>query len=54
MELTSRGNGTDVRWLSSFEVPVPLLGRVLELIIKRTVGKVHQSTLEQAKVILEA
>lgn len=54
VELTSRGSGTGVRWLSSFEVPVPLAGRVLELIIKRVIGGVHQSTLEQAKVILEA
>ena len=54
VELSSRGNSTDVRWLSRFEVPIPLAGRLLELIIKRVIGGVHKSTLEQAKVILEA
>ncbi|MBN2026097.1 MAG: SRPBCC family protein [Actinobacteria bacterium] len=54
VQLTSRDSGTDVRWLSRFEVPIPLAGHMLELIIKRVIGKVHQSTLEQAKVILEA
>jgi len=54
VELASRGDCTDVRWLSRFEVPIPLLGRMMELVICRIFGKVHQSTLEQAKVILEA
>ncbi len=54
VELMPRENGTDVRWMSRFEVPVPLLGRMMEPIIRRVFGKVHQSTLEQAKMILEA
>lgn len=54
VELISHGDCTDVRWMSRFEVPVPLAGRMMELIICRVFGKVHQSTLEQAKVILEA
>jgi ribosome-associated toxin RatA of RatAB toxin-antitoxin module len=54
VELTSRDDYTDVRWRSRFEVPVPLVGHVLELIISRVFGKVHESTLEQAKALLEA
>jgi hypothetical protein len=54
VELNPRDDFIDVRWLSRFEVPVPLAGRMMELIIRRVFGKVHQSTLEQAKVILEA
>ena len=53
MELTSRGDSTDVRWLSRFEVPIPLAGRMVELLVGRVFGKVHQSTLEQAKALLE-
>jgi len=53
VELTSGGDRTDVRWLSRFEVPVPLVGRMMELVIRRVFGKVHQSTLEQAKALLE-
>ena len=54
VELTPLDDSIDARWISRFEVPVPLAGRMLELIICRVFGKVHQSTLEQAKVILEA
>jgi hypothetical protein len=53
-ELISRGDRTDVHWMSRFEVPVPIAGRMMELVIRRVFGKVHQSILEQAKVILEA
>jgi ribosome-associated toxin RatA of RatAB toxin-antitoxin module len=54
VELIPSGDCTDVRWMSRFEVPVPLVGRMMEPIIRRVFGKVHQSTLEQAKAILEA
>ena len=54
VELTSRDDYTDVRWRSAFEVPVPLAGHLLELIIRRVFGKVHRSILEQAKALLEA
>ncbi|MEW6555457.1 MAG: SRPBCC family protein [Actinomycetota bacterium] len=53
VELTSDGEYTDIHWLSRFAVPVPLAGRVIESVIHRVIGKVHQSTLEQAKAILE-
>jgi uncharacterized protein YndB with AHSA1/START domain len=54
VDLTSRGDGTDVRWISSFEVPIPLIGRMLELIIRRVFGSIHQNVLDQAKALLEA
>jgi uncharacterized protein YndB with AHSA1/START domain len=53
VDLTSRDGGTDANWVSSFEVPIPLIGRIMELIIGRVFGKVHQSVLTQAKVKLE-
>ena len=51
--LTSRDGGTDADWVSSFEVPIPLIGRLMELIIGRVFGKVHKSVLTQAKTKLE-
>jgi len=54
VELTSHGDCTDVRWQSRFEVPIPLVGHILGLIICRVFGKVHESTLLQAKAILES
>jgi len=51
--LTSRDGGTHASWVSSYEVPIPLIGRILELIIGRVFGKVHQSVLTQAKAKLE-
>jgi len=53
VDLTSRSSGTDAQWVSRFEVPVPLIGRIMELIIGRVFGKVHQSVLTQAKTTLE-
>ncbi len=35
VEFTTRGDGTDVRWTSSFEVPVPVVGRVVGPLICR-------------------
>ena len=53
VELTPLDDRTDVRWLSRFEVPIPLAGRALEMIIRRVFGKVPGSTLEQARELLE-
>jgi hypothetical protein len=54
VEFTSCGLGTDVRWTSKFDVPVPLVGGILGLIIRSVFSYIHQSALNQAKRILEA
>jgi hypothetical protein len=54
MELSSSDDGTDASWVSRFEAPIPLIGRILEKIIGGVFGKIHQSVLDQAKAKLEA
>jgi uncharacterized protein YndB with AHSA1/START domain len=54
VEFTSRGDGTDVRWTSDFEVPVPVIGRVLGPAISGVFSFIHQTALNEAKEILEA
>jgi uncharacterized protein YndB with AHSA1/START domain len=53
VEFTTRGNGTDVRWTSSFDVPVPVLGRILGLLICRVFSFIHKTALTEAKNLLE-
>jgi uncharacterized protein YndB with AHSA1/START domain len=54
VEFTARGDGTDVRWTSSFEVPIPIVGRLIGPVIRRVFSFIHNSSLVQAKEILEA
>ncbi len=54
VEFTTRGDGTDVRWTSSFEVPIPVIGWFLGPIICRVFSFIHQTALTEAKEILEA
>lgn len=54
VDFTPCGVGTDVRWTSLFEVPVPLVGGILGTIIRGVFSYIHQSALNQAKKILEA
>jgi hypothetical protein len=54
VDFTSCGLGTDVRWTSLFEVPVPLVSGILGSIIRGVFSYIHQSALNQAKEILEA
>lgn len=53
LEFTTRGEGTDVRWTSSFEVPVPVVGRVLGPLICRVFSFIHGTSLIEAKDMLE-
>ncbi len=53
VDLASDGGGTDVHWVSPFEVPVPGLRRVAEPAIKAVFGFVHMSVLKQAKKLVE-
>jgi uncharacterized protein YndB with AHSA1/START domain len=54
VEFKARDSGTDVRWTSRFDVPVPLISRPLGSIIRRVFSYIHQSALLEAKDILEA
>ena len=54
VEFTTRGDGTDVRWTSSFEVPIPIVGRLIGPVIRQVFSFIHGSSLVQAKEILEA
>lgn len=53
VEFTPSGAGTDVRWTSRFEVPVPLVGWILGPAIRQVFGYIHQSSLLQAREMLE-
>jgi uncharacterized protein YndB with AHSA1/START domain len=54
MEFTPVGDGTDLHWTSRFELPLPLVGKMLEPLLCRSTSKAFLSALEQARARLEA
>ena len=50
----STNSGTDVRWISRFELPFPVIGKMMEKSACRSMSKTFLSILEQAKADLEA
>jgi len=53
VELTRRGTGTEVDWTATFEVPVPLLGRMLTRMWQNALVVEFTRLLIQAKGRLE-
>lgn len=54
MTLANRGEGTDIHWVTRFETPIPLVGRILAPILRGIFSKEFRSCLKQAKTRLEA
>ena len=54
MDLTESGDGADVRWITRFESPIPVVGRIMGPTSCRIFNRVFKSVLEQAKTKLEA
>jgi hypothetical protein len=54
MQFTPTDRGTDVHWVSRFEMQVPVVGGLLARISHRIFGRVFQGALSEAKARLEA
>ncbi|WP_437507078.1 SRPBCC family protein [Sorangium sp. So ce1099] len=54
LRFTSRGDGTEVDWTSRFEVPVPLVGRLLGSLARRMFVAAFTELLLAEKARLEA
>jgi len=50
----STNGGTDVRWISRFELPWPVIGKMMEKYACRNMGNTFLSILKQIKAYLEA
>ena len=53
MDFTTCGDATDVRWVSRFDLNVPLIGPILAPILCRIFNAAFQDFLNQSKAILE-
>ena len=53
MDFTTCGTATDVRWVSRFDLNIPLIGGILAAILCRVFNAVFQDFLNQSKAILE-
>jgi len=54
MDFTACGTATDLHWVSSFELPIPLIGWLLAPVLCHIFTILFQDFLNQAKAILEA
>ena len=53
IDLTPVEGGTDLHWISRFELALPLAGRFLAPLLRRTMSRTFLSALDQAKARLE-
>jgi hypothetical protein len=53
LQLTARGNGTDVEWTSRFDVRVPLVGAPIAALVKRLFTNVFTTFLTAARTRME-
>ncbi len=53
LDFEERQNDTDVTWQSHFEVPVPILGWPLGILMKRRYESAFSAMLAQARAVLE-
>ncbi|MEW6443541.1 MAG: SRPBCC family protein [bacterium] len=53
LDFASRGDGTDINWVSRFEVPVPIVGPIFAAACRRVFSRVFQGALEEARLRLE-
>lgn len=54
MDFTRRRGGTDVRWVSRFELPIPVVGSLVAPVLRRIFSRAFQGALLEAKTLLEA
>lgn len=53
IDLAPGDSGTDLHWISRFELPLPLVGKILEPLLRRTMSQTFISALEQLKARVE-
>lgn len=53
LDFSAEKEGTRVDWHSRYEIPIPIVGKFVEIVVSQRVKKVFASLLHRAKVVLE-